>query len=1122
MKRITVILMILLAAMAICAAQADVVVTSDSISVIKMLTPIITDAYVDYGVIDKGQQQTFTVETTQDANYLFLYAESGVLVKMYKADGVCNDDGGSGKRVFRVQLAIGMAGDRTLTAMVGLNATPSSAPWELSFTVADTRIYDAYAASASIVRGGQQSFTVRTTSNAQYLMLYAEDGTLVKTWPASGNSTVSGAVRTWTPTLNIGSPGYRTLTFRAGTSTMAASNEAAVCFDVEDVLIYSVSHNAEIQKGGTLELTACTSGNAQNLMLYAENGMLVKNWNAADCSVLSGGNREWQVALSIGMSGDRVLKVRVGIGGKPMSGAENVSFLVTDTRVLSADGIPEILKRESQRFTVVTDKTANYLMLYAENGALVKAWPAAGNSSVNGSQRVWRVSLSIGSPGDRVLTFRAGAGDKAASNSVDFAFTVRDIRVLKAEAAKTEISKGEKQFFTVCTSQEANYLMLYAENGQLVKTWTAEGSSSIGTEAIDGEIPRIWDVELNIGSPGERVLTFKAGTSTTPISDGAAVFFTVKGTTIYAAYAESAEISKGDTLQFTVQTDVSAQYLMLYAEGGLQIKTWPAAGNSTVSGTVRNWKVSLGINSTGYRTLTFKAGTTATPASNSVDVVFDVLEVQIIDAGCEYPTITKGSEQVFTVTTSANAASLLMYAENGQLIKTLMANSGNDVLSDGRRIWQVTQNIGTAGDRTLYFQAATARAKSEKCGISFLVTDTAVYSASVQEPVIYKGGIQFFTVSTDTAAKYLMLYAEDGKTQVNRWTASANSTVTGGQRIWVVQQSIGSPGERVLYFRAGQTGTPASNACAVSFTVTAAPSSNTAYRALVIGEYSYYKPLWACAGDAEMVSSMLSYAMAPNGSRYQVNLQYNQDRDGIREQIESTFADADADDVSFFFISSHGVCGGWINGEYVDNGEEEGALMGVTPSGVVSYIPVYELAGWLSKIPGRVIVVIDACGSGAAIYDPDIPQNGNDAKSAQTENEIAAQYQAFNSAVMDAFAAVNETITVPNDIGLRSAAKAGEMRASKFYVLTASSYQQLSWTAGYEHSYFTNLLCTGINGTMPADTEGNNNGRLTLHELFSYISRHGDGKTWDTPDRGTVHQFVQVYPKNSGFEMFRR
>ena len=74
--------------------------------------------------------------------------------------------------------------------------------------------------------------------------------------------------------------------------------------------------------------------------------------------------------------------------------------------------------------------------------------------------------------------------------------------------------------------------------------------------------------------------------------------------------------------------------------------------------------------------------------------------------------------------------------------------------------------------------------------------------------------------------------------------------------------------------------------------------------------------------------------------------------------IRSTFADADADDVSYFYISTHGLWNTTVNGLMtllLSDGDTEGS------------VTAYELRRVFDTIPGKKVLLLDACHSGAMI-----------------------------------------------------------------------------------------------------------------------------------------------------------
>ncbi len=278
------------------------------------------------------------------------------------------------------------------------------------------------------------------------------------------------------------------------------------------------------------------------------------------------------------------------------------------------------------------------------------------------------------------------------------------------------------------------------------------------------------------------------------------------------------------------------------------------------------------------------------------------------------------------------------------------------------------------------------------------------------------------------------------------------------------------------------------------------------YRALLIGEEHYLnddgEPDFTPRNstDAKKMESMLKSVRGPHGDTYKVTRKTDKSSTEILDLIAATFAGATEDDVSLFFIAAHGdvkgtsTAAGWIGA--------------VTPKGEVSHLNLSSLADALAAIPGRIIVLLGTCGSGAAVYAGNAA-GGGEAKAAD----------AFNSAAIRAFRRVDPGVSVlsPN---------IGEFRKqNKFYVLTATAFQQESWSVrDQSYNLFPHWLIEGVGsaGDRPADAkyEGNGDGIVDLHELYSYISAVGDNHViWSGFIPHT--QQVQVYPPNVRFEMFR-
>ena len=296
-------------------------------------------------------------------------------------------------------------------------------------------------------------------------------------------------------------------------------------------------------------------------------------------------------------------------------------------------------------------------------------------------------------------------------------------------------------------------------------------------------------------------------------------------------------------------------------------------------------------------------------------------------------------------------------------------------------------------------------------------------------------------------------------------------------------------------------------------TVKSGTSGETVYRALLIGEenFSGQSVCTRNRGDVTAMTNMLNSITGPAGGSFSIIKKYDLSAKQVLSAVKNAFSGADDDDVSLFFIATHGDV------DYT--GDYAGALA-MSPSGSLL---LKDLANALNAVPGKVIVVLESCGAGAAVY-PNGGNSSNDGKALY--EDVKRRATQFDEAVIRAFSGADPGIVVtlqPNDVQ----ANTGEFRVdNKFYVLTASRYQELSWgmesgKSETSYNYFTLWLTQGIgtSGAMPADANSNN--QTTLDELYRYISKVGDDYQFKT-DGGVYYQHVQVYPADSDYVLFCR
>lgn len=255
-------------------------------------------------------------------------------------------------------------------------------------------------------------------------------------------------------------------------------------------------------------------------------------------------------------------------------------------------------------------------------------------------------------------------------------------------------------------------------------------------------------------------------------------------------------------------------------------------------------------------------------------------------------------------------------------------------------------------------------------------------------------------------------------------------------------------------------------------------------RALLIGETRYEQRLNGPENDVACMERLLA---GLSGS-WAVCSQMDATREELFELVDLAFGDAEDDDLSLFYYSGHGVTGA--------GPEASGALQLVD----TGYLTTGELAELLGGVRGKVIVILDSCGSGAAISD------GTATRGASHTGFDAA---CFNRAVVEAFGALTPKL------------RSGELADSRFYVLTGSAYEEESATVlldGVWGGMLTRAVADALGcaypsgewrGAMPADA--NADSALSLQELYPWCRSCAQ-----------QHQHVLAWPSASQRPLFQR
>ena len=277
------------------------------------------------------------------------------------------------------------------------------------------------------------------------------------------------------------------------------------------------------------------------------------------------------------------------------------------------------------------------------------------------------------------------------------------------------------------------------------------------------------------------------------------------------------------------------------------------------------------------------------------------------------------------------------------------------------------------------------------------------------------------------------------------------------------------------------------------------------YRALLISESTFEnESIFRHQIARDDWRDILSHVHGPDGGSYVIDWGNNNvTTDGIKSLIQKDFGSALDGDVSLFFIATHG------------NSKNETNWSAGTLSTYKGSMSLVMLARELAKVKGKVIVIIEACGSGAATH----AFNGSNGTNEDTDfarEVIAAFAEEDPMLVVKEFNEIctDDTISVPEPA-------TNEFLTSKFVILTACGYKEYSY--GTEALGFSSLDMTkhcknaiGTSGSFPADKKyGNGDGILTMKELYAYVN--------DKLSRRLLFkQHPTIYPANGSYKLFIR
>lgn len=296
------------------------------------------------------------------------------------------------------------------------------------------------------------------------------------------------------------------------------------------------------------------------------------------------------------------------------------------------------------------------------------------------------------------------------------------------------------------------------------------------------------------------------------------------------------------------------------------------------------------------------------------------------------------------------------------------------------------------------------------------------------------------------------------------------------------------------------------------------------YRALLIGNTytGESNELPGCENDVDGMRTMLGRMTA---TPYSVTVKKNIRAEEILSSISSTFGNAGYNDVSLFYYSGHGANSLGADGNPTSY---HAALVGTFQT----YVSIARLKTELDKIPGKKVIIIDACHSGQFIArDGAVTQVSSSAFNSQVVNLFANDDQFSGDVSRTAVVLAADGSELLSEEAPAFIDRAGDTNFAKsgYYVITACRSEEKSVSTGYDSNgdgkidryfgLFTYGLCYGNGWNLARNSaisslnaDLNKDSKVTLYEAYVYAKVMAQSHN--------PNQTAQIWPENSAFVLW--
>ena len=496
----------------------------------------------------------------------------------------------------------------------------------LMFCQADTAVPAVYTVSmeeTDLTAGDEVEITATTDPEARFLHMYSSDGKIIKRWTAKRCSTLSDGIRLWNVRYAFTGTGRHGVIFRASTDRKTVGSEAKLWFDVTDYLVYKASfYDALLASGKNKGITVYTGKDAQCLHLFNTDGVLLKTWHYnKDIAKNSGSKLRWQVVYNIVDEGEHTFLLRASIDGRNMGQGKEASVTTEDFGVYSARfDQRKIAAGQALRGRVITGKQARYLYMYLDD-KLAKSWDVKKATIKERETRlVWRVKYTFKDAGTPNVVFYASPDEEHLDSGKKAAVTIKTEPITSKVDISPNAALNGLTEISVLTSNRAEYLHMYDKDGKLLRIWKKGTQFSKQSGSM-----REWSVKYVFDTVGENELVFCASDDKATTGAKRTATVNVVDATVRSVDVEQSNAVSGDEIAITVLTGEQAEYLHLFNDNGVMIKTWEESeADIQYTEQGKKWTIQYPFTATGRRVLVIRGSQDSEHYGNGMAFVLHV------------------------------------------------------------------------------------------------------------------------------------------------------------------------------------------------------------------------------------------------------------------------------------------------------------------------------------------------------------------------------------------------------------------------------------------------------------------------------------------------------------------